>query len=164
LGGRRHSAGECIRRISAQVAAKGTVGFDVRYVGSDTLTTIASYHGTVLDVFTATVLAMGWSASLSYRGYMGDTSAARFNRTSLCSHLTCLDALSHGCGLRGISFSRESRTTSGIYESENKGVQNNRERFTAGRVFLGLVINITPPLGCCLADGGQHTCLCRSGF
>jgi hypothetical protein len=62
------------------VAAKGTVGFDVRYVGSDTLTTIASYHGTVLDVFTATVLAMGWSASLSYRGYMGDTSAARFNR------------------------------------------------------------------------------------
>jgi hypothetical protein len=63
-----------------QVAAKGTLSFDVGYVGSNTLTTVDSYHGAYLGGNYSHRIGYGLSASLSYRGYIGDTGGTRYNR------------------------------------------------------------------------------------
>jgi hypothetical protein len=62
------------------VTSIGTIGFDVGYVASDTLTTVASYRGTYFDGTYAYRLGHAWRASYSYRGYVGDSGGTRFSR------------------------------------------------------------------------------------
>jgi hypothetical protein len=63
-----------------QVTAIGTIGFDIGYVASKTLTTVNSYHGTYVDFIYGYRLGHGLRASYSYRGYFGDYGGTSFGR------------------------------------------------------------------------------------
>jgi len=63
-----------------QVSTVSTLKFDVGYVRSDTLTAVNSYHGTYFDCVYGVQLGHGFSASYSYRGFVGDTGGTGFSR------------------------------------------------------------------------------------
>jgi hypothetical protein len=65
-----------------QVTAIGTIGFDIGYVASKTLTTVNSYNGTYVDFIYGYHLGHGLRASYSYRGYVGDSGGTRFSRNA----------------------------------------------------------------------------------
>lgn len=65
-----------------QVATKGTVSFDLGYVGSDALTTVSSFRGMYADGIYSYAIGHGLSASLSYRGYIGDWSGIHSTRNT----------------------------------------------------------------------------------
>jgi len=63
-----------------QVTAIGTIGLNIGYVASKTLTTVNSYHGTYVDVIYGYHLSHGLRASYSYRRYFGDYGGTSFSR------------------------------------------------------------------------------------
>jgi hypothetical protein len=65
-----------------QVTAIGTIGFDIGYVASKTLTTVNSYNGTYVDFIYGYHLGHGLRASYSYRGYVGNSGGTRFSRNA----------------------------------------------------------------------------------
>jgi hypothetical protein len=65
-----------------QVATKSTVSFDLGYVGSDSLTTVSSYRGMYAGGVYGYKIGHGLSASLSYRGYVGDWGGTHSTRNT----------------------------------------------------------------------------------
>jgi hypothetical protein len=65
-----------------QLATKSVVSFDLGYVGSDALTTVSSYRGMYVDGIYGYKIGYGLSASLSYRGYVGDWGGTHSSRNT----------------------------------------------------------------------------------
>jgi hypothetical protein len=63
-----------------RIASKGTVSLDIGYTGSDTLATGSSYHETYFDCIYGYPLGHGFSATFSYRGYVGDSDGTKSTR------------------------------------------------------------------------------------
>jgi hypothetical protein len=71
-----------------QVTSIGTVGVDLGYVQSETLTTASSYRGIYFSCVYRYQVARELSASYSYRGYFGDSGGASLNRQVAVFSLT----------------------------------------------------------------------------
>jgi hypothetical protein len=63
-----------------QVTSIGTVGVDLGYTSSNTLTAVSSYRGTFWSVNYGFKLRNGLAISYSYRGYMTDSGGNKYNR------------------------------------------------------------------------------------
>lgn len=63
-----------------RIRSIGTLSLDLGYAGSDTLATAGSYHGTYFDCIYGYPIGHGFSATYSYRGYIGDWDGNKFTR------------------------------------------------------------------------------------
>jgi hypothetical protein len=59
---------------------RGMIGANFGHVSSNTLTATSSYHGTYFDCEYAHGLSHGFTASYTYRGYLGYTNGGNFTR------------------------------------------------------------------------------------
>jgi hypothetical protein len=71
-----------------QIMSIGTVSLDLGYAGSDTLATVSSYHGTYFDCIYGYPIGHGFSATYTYRGYVGDWNGTKFTRDLALFSLT----------------------------------------------------------------------------
>jgi len=71
-----------------RITSIGTVSLDLGYAGSDTLATVGSYRGTYFDCIYGHPLGHGFSATYSYRGYVGDWDGNKFTRNLALLSLT----------------------------------------------------------------------------
>jgi hypothetical protein len=71
-----------------RITSNGTVSLDLGYAGSDTLATGSSYHGAYFDCIYGYRMGHGFSATYTYRGYVGDSNGTKFTRNLALFSLT----------------------------------------------------------------------------
>jgi hypothetical protein len=71
-----------------RITSIGTVSLDLGYVANDTLATASSYHGTYFDCIYGYPIGHGFSATYTYRGYLGEWDGVKFSRNLALFSLT----------------------------------------------------------------------------
>jgi hypothetical protein len=71
-----------------RITSIGILRLDLGYAGSDTLATGSSYHETYFDCIYGYPIGHGFSATYSYRGYLGDLDGTKFTRNLALFSLT----------------------------------------------------------------------------
>jgi hypothetical protein len=63
-----------------RITSNGTLSLDIGYAGGDSLATGSSDHGTYFGCGYGYPIGHGFSATFSYRGYVGDSNGTNFTR------------------------------------------------------------------------------------
>jgi hypothetical protein len=71
-----------------RITSNGTLSLDISYAGGDTLATGSSYHGIYFDCIYSYRIGHGFSATYTYRGYVGDSGGTKFTRNLALFSLT----------------------------------------------------------------------------